>query len=260
MADEELEQTGIDDAEQAPQVDTKEKIITKKFLLIAIVPMWSFFIFFFLIYSFFIKDYKKQWLDMADNYRKKQSVKKTIPFPDSLVSQVPAAVTVGSAEWDSLFFNDLLTSDDKLRILNIENSRRQSEIDFLYEQSVEQQEYIKQLEETLSALSPESFVSTLLEQFPHLAVVPVEQEIVEEPVVVEEPKPVNPYSDEAIKSSAKIYESMKPAVAAQILSNIDENVAAAILTNTSQRKAAKILENMDRTKATNISQQMIVKG
>lgn len=249
-----------ENVDQNLRSDKNGKIFTKKFLLLTIVPMWTFFIFFFIISSFFIKDYKQQWFSMAKRYSASQNKKQTIFFPDSLVMQDSVTVTVGSAQWDSLFFNKLLTPDDKLRILNIENSRRQTEIDYLYQQSVEQQDYIKQLEETLSTLSPEIFVSTLLEQFPHLAVIPPEEEtVIEEPVVVEEePEPVNPYSEEAIKSSAKIYESMKPAVAAQILSSIDETVAAKILANTNQRKAAKILESMAQSKASNISQLMIV--
>lgn len=241
-----------------PPEEEKKPLFTKKFFLVTLVPMWSFFLFFFLFYYFSISDYKQQWLDLVKKYEK-QNEKKPLALPDTLVSE-PMTITVGSAQWDSLFFNELLTQDDKLRILNIENTRRQKEIDFLYEQLVNQKEYIERLEQTLRSLSPENTVTLLLEKFPQLAMAPPEEP--DTVKVIEQPEPVsnNPYSTQAIKSSAKIYEAMRPDVAAQILSNIDEEVAASILTHTNQRKAAKILESMEKSKATALSQRMVGKS
>ena len=246
-----------EELEQVPE-EEKEPIFTVKFLMLTMVPVWAFFIIFFIIILFSVGKYKEKWAGMVGRYNDKMKSENKISLPDSIATLDSMTVKVGTSEWDSLFFNELLTTEDKLTILNIEDERRQREISYLYEQIVEQKDYIEKLHSTLGELSPEKTISMLLEQYPHLALAPPEkEEVIVEPVVVEPPKEELPYKPEAILSSAKIYASMKPATAADILSSIDENVASAILAKISQRKAAKILEVMDKRKATALSQLMV---
>jgi hypothetical protein len=252
MVEEELE-----DLEEFPE-EEKTSIFTKKFFMLTLVPVWAFFIIFFIIILFSVGSYKDKWAGMVERYNNKIMAENKISLPDSIATLDSMTVKVGTSEWDSLFFNELLTPDDKLTILNIENSRRQKEIDYLYEQIVGQKEYIEKLHTTLGDLAPEKTISMLLEQYPHLALAPPEEEeVIEEPVIEEPVEEELPYKPEAIQSSAKIYASMKPETAADILSSIDERVASAILVNISQRKAAKILEVMDKRKATALSQLMV---
>jgi flagellar motility protein MotE (MotC chaperone) len=59
---------------------------------------------------------------------------------------------------------------------------------------------------------------------------------------------------------AKMYEAMKPAQAAPIMSALDLEIILDIMTRMKERQAARILANMDAGLAAQISTQMSMKG
>ena len=66
--------------------------------------------------------------------------------------------------------------------------------------------------------------------------------------------------DRSATKLAKMYEAMKPAQAAPILSALDLDIILEIMTRMKERPAARILANMDAGLAAQVSTRMSIKG
>ena len=66
--------------------------------------------------------------------------------------------------------------------------------------------------------------------------------------------------DKSATKLAKMYEAMKPAQAAPILTALDMDIILEIMTRMKERQAARILANMDAGLAAQISTRMSIKG
>ena len=167
----------------------------------------------------------------------------------------------------------ILSLEDHVRILRIENARRQKEIDHLWSELLALVNKVKAPEENLEYLTPEkrkemeekiAQLQTELEDAQKLLATREdeiktlkenEQEKVTSDMSMPQQTP-DTVQKQTMKETAKIYAEMKPQNAAQILAQIEKDEVAQILANMRQRQAAKILSAMQPQRAAQICMLM----
>ena len=148
---------------------------------------------------------------------------------------------------DSIPEDNLISTEDKIKILELENTQRQREIDHLWTMLKEIPIEQKKMKEELEDLQQAALLDTT----------PVPPKIIKQKAAKEDSAQQQVIQDAAISSNAKIYSSMKPAKAAVILAGFEPAIAAKILLKMRQRSSAKILEAMKPVQAAKVCQVMI---
>lgn len=241
-----------------------KKLFSKSFLIYSIALLWSFFIvFIFMYYIMYHRQQKSFDLFSKHKVQADSTVSDTLkPAISPLDSSSESFARADSGRGYYVPPEGFLTTEDHMQILKLENGRRKREIDFLWNElralknQTSEIEQLTQEVDSLKNAEPRTVVvrdttpsfeeqrqQQLLEQ----------QKEQERLAKIEEEKQ---QQEAALSKSAKIYSSMKPKQAANILASFDSETAAQMLMKIRERQAAKILEVMDPQKATQICKYM----
>jgi len=260
---EDTEEKNIETDEPTVEFSDTKKILPRNFLLYSIALLWSFFLVFIFIY---ILEFRNQKNSLQNATEQTSTVPDSTTVSDSTQMAAKDSVVETQTQKDtaSKFYvppEGFLSTEDEMNILKLENSRRKREIDYLWNE-------LRVLRKTAKELKEKSLVmdstgnaqnanatSKTAQNFAELRQQQLEKERFEAEKQAKE-QAEKAEKDKALANSVKIYSSMKPQLAATILSQFDNKEVAFMLLKLRDRQAAKILEQMDTAKAIQICKLM----
>ncbi len=226
-----------------------------KWLFLTIALTSTFFVLFFFMYFVMIRNHEAPVSSLpnpvnSDSLARIDSVK-----ADSLRE-------ILASDEDKELNDDLFSANDKLRILQIENSRRRKEIDYLWSEIYKLAQYQEAKESEEEALKNRTYnelVTAIKDSLRDAKEdsIRYERERLQQLAEKERQQELERQkADESLMASAKIYSAMKPTQAANILKQFDPKMAAKILSKIRERQSAKIIEAMPPAQAAQICKIM----
>ncbi len=259
---EELEKQEI--AEEPEQ--EKSGLLANPYFKLGILIFWSFIIVFAGMYFFLMKNqdaFVEQNVENASNPSAADT--SLTALADSSAAASDSTVSLDSSELDSMptfavdsstikVADGFLSLKDQIKLLAIENGRRQREIDHLWGEFLKLNRKMGNLIETLANQQQEDSTNAGNGLAGEQGIAGNDTALSDEEIARKRKEAKK--AEEALMTIAKIYGSMKPDQAAKLLDDFDEQMAAKILTKMRERQAAKILELMKPDQAVKICKIM----
>ena len=234
--------------------DSKGNLFSNKIIQYIGYILWSLFIILLVVYFVVFRESKNIFEKMASNV----SISDSLAVMDSTFSDSTTVLK----EIDSLNIanaGSLFSVNNQVKILALENGRRQREIDHLYEQVVKQKQQFKELLSwTKANLDDVNQITAWQDSVMKVQNLKKEKiPTVDEDEELKKREQKRLEEEKVIARNAKIYSSMKPKPAAEIISQLEKELAAKILSQIRERQAAKILEQMNPDFAAQIGKIMM---